>query len=106
MSMQSAPRTFTVVAGSPEAAVALVRAQSGLRPWRQARVMGAGGVSGVSAQTGDLCFGTTPILLTAFGALAVGLVGGWWLATMMQVGTAVAPVAAAGLKGATVAALL
>lgn len=95
-------RTFTVVAGSPEAAVALVRAQAGYRPWRQAKVMGVSGVD----HTGDLCFGTTPVLLTAFGALAIGLVGGWWLATTMQVGTAVAPVAAAGLKAAAVTAAL
>ncbi len=90
-----------IIAGSPEAAVALFRAQSGQRPWRQAKVRG----SGPAAHTGDLCFGTTPVLLTAFGALAIGLVGGWWLATAMQVGTALAPAAAAGLKTAPLALL-
>jgi hypothetical protein len=70
------------------------------KPWHQTRI---GGVQ--AGQFDDSGWSTLQLVLAAMLGFGAGLFGGWVLANMMQIGTALAPAAATALKAAPLAAL-
>ncbi len=69
------------------------------QPWHQTKI------AGTQAGQFDSGWSTLQLVLAGLLGFGAGLFGGWILANMMQLGTALAPAAATALKAAPLAAL-
>jgi hypothetical protein len=71
------------------------------KPWHQTKIAGV-----QAGQFDDSGWSTLQLVLAGMLGFGAGLFVGWWLASLMQVGTALAPTAAAALKAVPLAAAI